>query len=72
MEEAVPEKRIGSLINSEIKQLRKREDELYESRKELGLPTLEEMMEQWKHGVQTATLRPTARYDHANTPTKPW
>ncbi|XGW09805.1 hypothetical protein V3C99_011791 [Haemonchus contortus] len=66
--EAIPEKRIGSLIKSEIKQLRRREDELHESRKELGLPTLEEMMELWKRGPQTITLRSAARFDHPRTP----
>ncbi|VDO88511.1 unnamed protein product [Haemonchus placei] len=66
--EAFPEKRIGSLIKSEIKQLRKREDELHESRKELGLPTLQEMMELWKQGPQMVTLRSAARFDHPRTP----
>ncbi|VDP46102.1 unnamed protein product [Heligmosomoides polygyrus] len=41
LDEPPNEKRIGSLIQSEIKQLRRREEELYESRAQLGLPTLE-------------------------------
>ncbi|VDM58148.1 unnamed protein product [Angiostrongylus costaricensis] len=35
------EKRVSSLIKSEIRELQEREDELLESRKELGLPTLQ-------------------------------
>ncbi|WKX93721.1 hypothetical protein Q1695_011185 [Nippostrongylus brasiliensis] len=47
------ERRVSSLIESEIKQLRRREDELHESRRELGLPSLEELMESWKQGPRS-------------------
>ncbi|RCN51943.1 hypothetical protein ANCCAN_02031 [Ancylostoma caninum] len=44
------EKRIGSLIKYEMMRLKEREDELRKSRRDLGLPSLEETMELWKQG----------------------
>lgn len=67
------EKRIGSLVQSEIKQLRRREEELYESRAQLGLPTLEETVDRWKRGPQ-ANFRCTSSCDQINhraTPLQP-
>ncbi|KJH50545.1 hypothetical protein DICVIV_03310 [Dictyocaulus viviparus] len=58
------DKRIDSMIESEIKQLRRREEELLEFRRELGLPTLQEIMYNWKQGPEEKTIHSATSYGH--------
>ncbi|EYC12433.1 hypothetical protein Y032_0047g1476 [Ancylostoma ceylanicum] len=61
------EKRIGSLIKYEMMRLKEREDELRRSRKDLGLPSLEETMELWKQGNSDGlSYRSAANYARMN------
>uniref|UniRef100_A0A914UPT6 Uncharacterized protein n=1 Tax=Plectus sambesii TaxID=2011161 RepID=A0A914UPT6_9BILA len=57
-----------SLIAAEIRTLREREDELKRSRSELGLPSLEDTIDYWRHGLASKPtslpLRGAQSYDH--------
>ncbi|KAE9551718.1 hypothetical protein FO519_005082 [Halicephalobus sp. NKZ332] len=59
------------LIAAEIRAMKEREEELRRSRSELGLPSLEDTLEIWRHGYQTKInqtrgMRGAVSYDHLN------
>ena len=59
------------LIAAEIRAMKEREEELRRSRSELGLPSLEDTLEIWRHGYQTKMnqtrgIRGAVSYDHLN------
>ncbi|KAJ1352760.1 hypothetical protein KIN20_009184 [Parelaphostrongylus tenuis] len=62
------DKRVSLLIESEIKELKEREDELVESRRALGLPTLQEIIYNWRQGPEAKALEPTTNYRSPEVP----
>ncbi|CAI4231748.1 unnamed protein product [Auanema sp. JU1783] len=57
-----------SIVAAEIRHAREREEELRRSRSELGLPTLEDTIDSWRHGNRGFSipnqLRSAMSYDH--------